>query len=393
MPDHHRKFRSLAIFCKVVDNFGDIGICWRLARQLQEEHGLVVTLWVDDLPSFQRLCPQVDLVSGVQQIANVTVRHWHDQGKNFSCADIAEIVVEFFGCDIPTDYIAAMARCIPAPVWINLEGLSAEAWVEGCHTLPSPHPQLPLIKYFFFPGFTARTGGLLQEAALRAQRQQYQSEPAGQTDLLRHCGVTPAEILTYKVSMFCYPQAPLAMLFAAWASASAPVICLVPDGVASDAVAAFLAAPPAVGAARTRGALTVRVLPFLPQADYDRLLWSCDTNFVRGEDSFVRAQWAGKPFVWHIYPQDKNLHHVKLRAFLDRYALHAPSLRALWLHWNAVEAQPERRAPDWQVSWRDFQCDAPAHTKLADDWQWQMGGNGDLASNLLQFAASLGTGG
>ena len=77
------------------------------------------------------------------------------------------------------------------------------------------------------------------------------------------------------------------------------------------------------GAARTRGALTVRVLPFVPQDDYDRLLWACDVNFVRGEDSFVRAQWAGQPFLWHIYLQDENLHHVKLRAFLQRYAADA----------------------------------------------------------------------
>jgi hypothetical protein len=91
-------------------------------------------------------------------------------------------------------------------------------------------------------------------------------------------------------------------------------------------VRAFLGAEARAGAAATRGALTVRVIPFMPQTDYDRLLWACDLNFVRGEDSWVRAQWAARPFIWHIYPQDENLHHVKLRAFLQKYAVNTQSL-------------------------------------------------------------------
>ena len=162
------KQHHLAIFCKVVDNFGDIGICWRLARQLQQEHGIAVTLWVDDLHSFQRICPSVAIDAEVQQLAGVTVRHWRDQEGVFSADDVADIVIEFFACDIPPGYIAAMAECNPRPVWLNLEGLSAEEWVEGCHTLPSPHPRLPLTKYFFFPGFTSKTGGLLRESTLEA---------------------------------------------------------------------------------------------------------------------------------------------------------------------------------------------------------------------------------
>ena len=46
---------SWDIFCTVVDNYGDIGVCWRLARQLAAEHGFAVRLWVDDLASFARL--------------------------------------------------------------------------------------------------------------------------------------------------------------------------------------------------------------------------------------------------------------------------------------------------------------------------------------------------
>lgn len=148
IPSKKHPTPTLALFCKVVDNYGDIGICWRFAKQLEQEHGIQVTLWVDDLRSFQRICPEVAIDLDRQKIANVTVQHWRDQDGVFVADEISDIVIEFFACDIPPAYIAAMAECNPRPVWLNLEGLTAEEWVEGCHTLPSPHPRLPLTKYF-----------------------------------------------------------------------------------------------------------------------------------------------------------------------------------------------------------------------------------------------------
>lgn len=375
---------SLAIFCRVVDNYGDIGICWRLARQLQAEHNVAVTLWVDDLASFQRICPAVAVDAETQVVAGVTVRHWRNQSGVFTSQDVADIVIEFFACDIPPGYIAAMAQCTPRPVWLNLEGLTAEEWVEGCHMLPSMHPQLPLTKHFFFPGFTSRTGGLLREGALLAAARAFQADPSAQAAFLGSLGVTASEMAAVKVSLFCYPQAPVAGLFAAWINGSEPVLCLVPEGVASDAVATFVGAPAVAGAVHAHGALTVRVLPFIPQPDYDKLLWSCDLNLVRGEDSFVRAQWAGRPFIWHIYHQDENLHHVKLRAFLERYA--SPAVTAFSLAWNGVDTG----APaDWPALWEGLRDATSAIEARAMAWQQQMLEHGDLAGNLLAFACSL----
>ncbi|HEY4316871.1 MAG TPA: elongation factor P maturation arginine rhamnosyltransferase EarP [Herbaspirillum sp.] len=376
---------SLALFCKVVDNYGDIGICWRLARQLAHEHGIAVTLWVDDLRSFQRICPEVAIDRETQQLGAVTVRHWRDQDGVFTPDDIADIVIEFFACDIPPGYIAAMSQRTPRAVWLNLEGLTAETWVEGCHTLPSPHPSLPLTKYFFFPGFTARTGGLLFESGLEQQRLAFQRDPGAMAVFLGQFGVTQAEAASLKTSLFCYPQAPVRDLFAAWQDSDRAIACLVPEGVAADAVHAFLGQAATVGAAATRGALTVRVLPFMPQPDYDKLLWACDLNFVRGEDSFVRAQWAGKPFVWHIYPQDKDLHHVKLKAFLQACTARTDSSIALALAWNAAE----REAVDWRAAWQAFAADLPQIAALSAAWQHQVWANGDLASNLLKFAETV----
>lgn len=380
---------SLALFCKVVDNFGDIGICWRLARQLQQEHGIAVTLWVDDLRSFRRICPEVLIDVEVQGVLNVTVRHWRNQDEVFSVDDIADIVIEFFGCDIPPGYISAMAECQPRPVWLNLEGLSAEAWVEGCHTLPSSHPRLPLTKHFFFPGFTSKTGGLLHESALEELRSQFQADQDVVTDFLARFGVASTEIASLKVSLFCYPHAPVAALFEAWQGGDAPVTCLVPEGVATEAVGAFLSEEAKPGVARTRGALTVRVLPFVAQPDYDRLLWACDLNFVRGEDSFVRAQWAGKPFIWHIYPQEKNLHHVKLCAFLRRYSADFESVNALSVRWNDADTESVEEQASWSALWCHFQADMPSIARRTAEWRGQLLANGDLVSNLLRFVGSL----
>jgi uncharacterized repeat protein (TIGR03837 family) len=373
---------TLAIFCKVVDNFGDIGICWRLARQFHGEHGIAVTLWVDDLASFRRIWPAVDVDAFEQIVDGVRVLHWRGQDGSFQPEDVADIVIEFFGVDIPPGYIAAMAQCEPRPVWINYEGLSAEEWVEGCHSLPSMHPRLKLTKHFFFPGFTGKTGGLLRERGLLDARDRFQADPAARAGFLARLGVTQDEMAALTVSLFCYPPAPVAALFATWRDGGVPVTCLVPEGVAREQVAAFVG----TDAVATHGNLTVRVIPFLSQDDYDRLLWSCDVNFVRGEDSWVRAQWAGRPFIWHIYPQDENLHHVKLRAFLQKYAENLDSLIDFSLRWNGVESEVPA---DWPALWTSLHAGLPTILSRDAEWQARMLANGDLVSNLLDFARSL----
>jgi uncharacterized repeat protein (TIGR03837 family) len=383
---YDQRATTLAIFCKVVDNFGDIGICWRLARQFHREHGIAVTLWVDDLASFRRIWPCVAIDAAMQDIDGVRVIHWSDQERAFEPADVADIVIEFFGVDIPPAYVAAMAQCEPRPVWINYEGLSAEEWVEGCHTLPSMHPRLKLTKHFFFPGFTTKTGGLLRERGLLDARDRFQGDPVARGDFLHGLGVTADEMAALKVSLFCYPHAPLADLFAAWRDGGRPVVCLVPQGVAVEQVGRFLGAEPVAGAVATHGNLTVRVIPFLSQDDYDRLLWSCDINLVRGEDSWVRAQWAGRPFIWHIYPQDENLHHVKLRAFLRQYAANLRSVTDFSLRWNDADGDAPAA---WPALWTALKDDVLTITERNAEWQAQMLANGDLVSNLLAFARSL----
>ena len=158
---------SWDVFCRVVDNFGDIGVCWRLSRQLAGRPGDTVRLWVDDLSSLQALCPQVDTAAAVQHVDGIAVCRWSGA---FPAVTPAQVVIEGFGCGLPDAYIEAMVNRSPRTLWITLEYLSAEPWVSEHHGLPSPHPRWPLERYFFFPGFVAGTGGVLREAGLLARR-------------------------------------------------------------------------------------------------------------------------------------------------------------------------------------------------------------------------------
>ncbi|WP_010091852.1 elongation factor P maturation arginine rhamnosyltransferase EarP, partial [Burkholderia ubonensis] len=162
------------IFCTVVDNFGDIGVCWRLARQLAHEHGWQVRLIVDDLRTFARLLPGVEPDALRQTADGVVIEHWHAEVGD--AIEIADVVIEAFACELPGPYLAAMARRERRPVWINLEYLSAEDWVADFHLRPSPHPRYPLVKTFFFPGLSAGTGGVLKERGLDARRAAFDAD-------------------------------------------------------------------------------------------------------------------------------------------------------------------------------------------------------------------------
>ncbi len=363
------------IFCHVVDNYGDIGVCWRLARQLVMEFAVSVRILIDNLDSMQRICPETNPDLAVQHILGIEILHWVMPFPDLVPADV---VIEAFGCELPTRYVTAMAAEKTGPVWINLEYLSAEPWVESCHGLASPHPGLPLIKYFFFPGFTAETGGLIREAGLFSRRDALQTNSAGLWQELGIPGPIPGETT---ISLFCYSSAPTRNLLDAWANSASPIRCLLPEGAVSQQVAgwagkSYLAA----GECIQRRSLILQVIPFLSQENYDHLLWACDCNFVRGEDSFVRAQWAARPIIWQIYPQQENIHLTKLNAFLDLYCQNlikeaADALHAFHRSWNRNEN------PDWDAFW--------THQKIlqshAISWADQLGKMPDLTSSLVDF--------
>ena len=311
------------IFCTVIDNHGDLGVCWRLTRQLRDA-GQRVRLWVDDASALSWMAPIAAQEPGIE------VKAWAQASDCATLAALppADVWIEAFGCEIPEAFVAhfvahAVASRSQQPVWINLEYLSAEDWVPRMHGLPSPvmnGPAKGWIKKFFYPGFTPETGGLLREADLLERQQAFDRTAWRQ----RHAPQLQAG--GRLISLFCYEPATLPQLLQQLVGT--PDHLLVTPGRPLAAVQQALASmgqPPSWSA-----------LPYTDQNGFDEMLWACDLNLVRGEDSLVRALWAGQPFVWHIYPQDDNAHHAKLEAFLDW--LQAPeSLLQFHRVWNGLE--------------------------------------------------------
>lgn len=351
--------RNWDIFCRVVDNYGDIGVCWRLARQLAAEHGLKVRLWVDDLASLRPLCPEINLEQEQQSVSGVCLCRWP---ADFPPSTVADVVLEAFACELPDNYRQAMLCRQPPPRWINLEYLSAEAWVERCHAIASPQP--PLSKYFFFPGFSPNTGGLLRESGLLVARDAWRST------------LPPSPY--FEISLFCYDNAPVGPLLDLWSQSTQAIRCRVPPGKPLAAVQHHLGGE----GPWQRGNLRVEPISFLRQEEYDHLLWSCDLNFARGEDSFVRAQWASQPFVWQIYPQQAGEHLAKLDAFLERYcaalpALAATAVRRFFHAWNVGQEVVEAW-PDFLAHYRQL----ATHGKC---WSQQLATQDDLVARLVKF--------
>ena len=326
---------SWEIFCSVVDNYGDIGVTWRLARQLAAEHGQAVRLWVDEPQAFARICPRADPVAHVQCLDGVEVRAW---GRPWAPVAAADVVIEAFACELPEAHRQAMRERKRPSLWLNLEYLSAEEWIGSCHALPSLQA-CGLSKYFFFPGFREPSGGLLREAGLLERRRRFQASVSAQDEFLASLGVR-RKVGERLISLFAYENPALPGWLEQLRDARQPSLLLVPEGrVLADVADWLRVATLAVGDVHVRDALRVQVLPFMAQDDYDRLLWCCDLNAVRGEDSFVRAQWAGRPLLWHIYRQEEEAHLAKLEAFLELYCAGLPAdlaenLRTFWLAWN-----------------------------------------------------------
>jgi len=352
------------IFCRVIDNYGDIGVCWRLAVGLAKR-GERVRLWVDDASALAWMAPV--------GAPNVEVRPWTQPIQTDDLL-MGDILVEAFGCEVAPEFIAAYADSTGArgqkSIWINLEYLSAEDYVERCHGLPSPvisGPGAGLTKHFFYPGFTAATGGLLREPDLTTRQSRFDRRA-----WLQQFGVEfHGEQL---ISLFCYEPTALGQLLDQLAADSIHTRLLITAGRAAAAVKACIEVKNSLQPRwNKREKLSFSYLPRLTQDDFDHMLWASDLNFVRGEDSLVRALWANKPFVWQIYPQDDDAHHDKLNAFLSM--LKAPaSLRDFHHTWNGVSTSvlPKLTLVEWQ------QTVSSARTR-----QLQYD---DLVTQLIQFA-------
>lgn len=369
MDDQKHLCQHWDIFCRVIDNFGDAGVCWRLAADLANR-GERVRLFIDQ----PEILPQLIGNSPAAQL--VEIRAWPENLFPFKAQDVADVVIEAFACDIPDGYLHAMNAAAKSVAWINLEYLSAETWVDDHHGMLSPHPRFALTKHFYFPGFTARTGGLLREPALSASLQSGATIEANELDQ------------TLKIFLFSYEQPDITQWLDALNTGSRKTALSVTPCPARPQIDEWLLSQ------SNHKNLHVESLAFVPQHDFDALLSRFDVLFVRGEDSFVRAQWAGKPLIWHIYPQKEDSHLIKLQAFYDRYldtgALSATERSTIWrfvLAWNTGHTLPVSET--LADLWPQFVAILPAMKQNAVLWRQQLLQQPDLVTQLRDFVGHL----
>jgi hypothetical protein len=298
----------------VVDNHGDLGVCWRLATQLANR-GKQVTLYVDDASALQWMAPE-----GCE---GVVVLAWPDETASCLQQHPAQVVIEAFGCELPQTFQTALAAWPQVPVWINLEYFSAEPVAERNHGLPSPvlsGPAKGLTKWFFYPGLSDKTGGVLAFG----KKNLFPTLPMPEAE-------NPSAHQPMRISVFCYEPASLGKWLKQLSELPHSVRLQVTAGRATQAVRL------AMQALGPDHPLEVNELPYVSQTEFDHLLGAQDLNLVRGEDSLARAIWAGKAFLWQIYPQEDGVHLKKLTAFLK--ASQAPEVVVqAHLAWNADQA-------------------------------------------------------
>lgn len=360
--------RNYDIFCTVIDNYGDIATCWRLACQLQQRHEIDVRIWVDDLTALQPLVPQTQLDRQSQCLNAIQVCHWT---QPFSFDYAADVVIEAFGCELPSSYRQAMLK--QQSLCINLEYFSCEDWVLGCHGLRSFQAD-GLHKYFFFPGLTSGTGGVLYEADYEAQRLNFNEK--AQHDWFEQWQLPRLNVDSLRISLFGYENKSIIDLLEQASNMSIPIEFYCPMNKLCHHLATFLGNNAIQsGNSHAIGNAHLHLIPFLPQTEYDRLLWCCDLNLVRGEESLIRGLLAVKPLVWHIYPTDDQAHWIKLKAFLKVSQLDS-TLAALNTEWNAQETLTHFNAVIAAL---------PQLTQQAQTLQQTLLSQADLSTQLVTF--------
>ena len=300
------------VFVRVIDNYGDAGVGWRLSCLLAEYLHMHVRLWIDDTDALNKLLP------APEKQARITIEAWQGDAmmqQQLSAAADPVLVIETFGCELPPQVLERMRQC--RPLWLNWEYLTAEDWAVGLHAMSSLQPN-GLEKYFWFMGIDADSGGLLREPDYLAEREKFRQQPMLQQAFRQEYGL-PLQHTGQLWLVFAYTSGQWAQWMAMWQQADTLVTLWLAGGQVIESLrAAKLIAPEELqqeGDICELGNVTLVRIPFVPQAAFDRLLWLADAAIVRGEDSFVRALWAGLPFFWHIYRQDDDVHLQKLHSF------------------------------------------------------------------------------
>lgn len=310
------ELKTLDIFCEIIDNYGDIGVVYRTAKELQKIFPeSKIRVFLNRLDEFKKINSQVlDLPSqNIDGIEYITFDYLRDNANELLTA---QVIIEAFGCQIPEEYMEIAYD--NSELLINLEYLSAEDWIEDFHLQSSPLGRGKLKKVFFMPGFTEKSGGVIADSNYLERIQRVLENK----EFYEKKYLSDIEDRENKIigTLFSYEKN-FTPLLEELKKLDKDVVILAMGEKTQDSLRKILKnfSIEDFRNSLKYGKIEIRFLNFLNQEEYEELINIVDFNFVRGEDSFIRAVLTGKPYMWHIYCQEEYAHMDKIEGFLDKY--------------------------------------------------------------------------
>lgn len=390
-------FKSIDIFCSIIDNFGDIGVAYRFAKEFKNKNPHCRTrLFVDKMEVFRGICHFIDTSKAVQEHESITYVNSSVVDRDFVEKDgVADVLVEMFACEIPE--IVMDHAFTKSKLLINLEYLSAEDWVEGYHLKESLLPRGTLKKYFFMPGFTTNTGGLILNPELEKNRSELSAKRfdflnkilnsfGRQIDTTENCLF--GSVFTYlrNFNNFIRDLSKIdkdVYLFVFGEKSK--------EGILSSPTK-FTVESTDTNYIKFKN-INILMMPFLEQNRYDSLLCHCDFNLVRGEDTLARAVLSAKPFIWNAYLQDNKYQKVKVEALLGKMEKHFENRDVFANYTNLMlrfnNAKNENKNTPTDECYLDFFKDLNKIEHSISKMTYFMVENCNLIDNLSNFLNSF----
>ncbi|MFR9019532.1 MAG: elongation factor P maturation arginine rhamnosyltransferase EarP [Fusobacterium sp.] len=309
------KVNSIDIFCEIIDNFGDIGVVYRISKELKKIFQNVrIRIVLNRLEEFKAINKKVKDVDyqEIDGLICVTEKYVKENMESFGVSDV---FIEAFGCNVPEEYVKAAKE--NSKLWINLEYLSGEKWIEDFHLCESLIDSKTLKKIFFMPGFSEKSGGVIIDSGF-LERMKYGKENRDEVfkKYFKDFDLKDKFIGT----VFSYEKNFENLLKTLKNYEKETVLLLMGEKTQksfSEILKKNLTED--YGNIVKYGKITMIYSDFFSQEEYEEIISASDFNFTRGEDSFVRGIILGKPFMWHIYLQEEKAHMDKIKAFTERF--------------------------------------------------------------------------
>ena len=309
------KVNSIDIFCEIIDNFGDIGVVYRISKELKKIFQNVrIRIVLNRLEEFKAINKKVK-DTDYQEIDGLICVTEKYVKENIETFGVSDVFIEAFGCNVPEEYVKQAKE--NSKLWINLEYLSGEKWIEDFHLCESLIDSKTLKKIFFMPGFSEKSGGVIIDSGF-LERMKFGKENRDEVfkKYFKDFDLKDKFIGT----VFSYEKNFENLLETLKNYEKETVLLLMGEKTQksfSEILKKNLTED--YGNIVKYGKITMIYSDFFSQEEYEEIISASDFNFTRGEDSFVRGIILGKPFMWHIYLQEEKAHMDKIKAFTERF--------------------------------------------------------------------------